>query len=387
MVNRLCKLSKSNSFFVFGARGVGKSTLLKNHFNIDNPENLYVDLLDPVLEDRYRLDADLLAREIDKRKDLRWVIIDEIQKAPRLLDLVHKHIENSKTLFAMSGSSARKLKRGGANLLAGRAFVYELYPFSSFELGSDFNLSFALEWGLLPKIFSYDNDQDRTEFLLSYSLTYIKEEIQVEQLIRKLQPFRLFLQVAAQNHGKLVNFSRIARQCGVDTTTIQNYYSILEDTLLGFFLPAWHLSVRKRQAQSPRFFFIDAGIARTLHGLTGSKLVPHTSAYGEAFESFIILEIKKMAAYLKKTWRLSYLLTKDDSEIDLIIERPGQKTICLEIKSSQSISKDVLKSFVNLSRDIKNSRCMCLSNDQLPQQVEHVECLYWKDGIKEIFEM
>lgn len=387
MVNRIVNISKTNSFFLFGARGSGKSTLLHAMFQESNRQFIYIDLLNLKVEDRYRLDPDLLQRELKQSKAVKWVIIDEIQKLPRLLDVVHDLIESTKIKFALSGSSARKLRRGGANLLAGRAFVYHLYPFTAVELANKFQLSTALEWGLLPKIYSYASDNDRLEYLLAYALTYLREEIQLEQIVRKLDPFRLFLQIAAQSHGKVVNYSKIAKQCGVDTTTVQNYYSILEDTLLGFILPAWHNSIRKRQIQAPKFYFIDAGIERALSGQLGVAIRPQTSSFGEAFESFVVLEIKKLCGYLNKTWSLSYLLTKDDSEIDLIIERPGKKLLCVEIKSTMALIKGDISAFVKLSADIKNSHSYCLSLDPKFQTIEHVECMHWQQGLKEIFEL
>lgn len=384
MVNRLINVSSTNSFFLFGPRGSGKSTLLHSLHPSDASHTIYIDLLNLKTEDRYRRDPDLLQRELRQNENVEWVVIDEIQKVPRLLDVVHDLIESTEIKFALSGSSARKLKRGGANLLAGRAFVYHLYPFTAHELGEHFSLATALEWGLLPKIYSYTLESDRTEYLLAYALTYLREEIQLEQIVRKLEPFQLFLQIAAQSHGKILNYSKIARQCGVDTATVQNYYSILEDTLIGFTLPAWHTSVRKRQNKAPKFFLIDAGIARSLAGEIGLEIRPGTSAFGDAFEAFIILEVKKLVSYLRKAWTLCYLLTKDDSEIDLIIDRPGKTTLCIEIKSTQTVRPEDISKFARISADVKNSESYCLSLDPSAQQIGHVKCRYWRDGLREI---
>lgn len=384
MVNRTLKPSKSNSFFLFGPRGSGKSTLLKTLFP-PSESILTIDLLNLTVEDRYRTDIGLLEREIIANKNYEWVIIDEVQKLPRLLDAVHSLIESTKVKFALSGSSARKLKRGGANLLAGRAFVYHLYPFSVFELDEQFDLQRSLEWGMLPKVWSFTADDDRLEYLHAYALTYLKEEIQLEQIVRNLEPFRLFLQIAAQTQGKVLNYSKIARQTGVDTTTVQNYYSILDDTLIGFTLSAYHTSIRKRQIQAPKFYFLDGGITRSLSGQLDVPLRPGTSAYGDAFEAFVMLEIRKNIDYFKKTWRMSYLLTKDDSEIDLIIERPGKKTLCIEIKSTDKLIEGDLTSFVKLSQDVPNSESICLSRDLRTQQIAHVKCQHWLHGMKDIF--
>ncbi len=197
----------------------------------------------------------------------------------------------------------------------------------------------------------------------SYCLTYFKEEIQAEQLVRKLEPFRRFLEVAAQMNGKIINYSKIGLAVGVESTTIQNYFSILEDTLLGITLPAFHESVRKRQRLAPKFYFFDTGVARALSGEIVSKLVESTYNYGNAFEQFVILEILKLASYKKKRWTFSYLRTKENVEIDLIIDRPQQSRFCIELKSSKLINRADISSFIKISQSIKNSQSLCLSND------------------------
>ena len=259
MINRLARLSRSNSFFILGPRGVGKSTLIKNYYNLQKESILYIDLLDPSVEDQYRLNPNVLKQQASARSRLKWVVIDEVQKLPRLLDVVHELIENTSIKFILSGSSARKLKRGGSNLLAGRAFMFYLYPFTSFELKEKFNLKKSLQWGMLPQVLKFKSNQDRKEYLKSYTLTYLREEIQMEQIVRKLTPFRKFLEVAAQMNGQIINFSKIGSDIGVDTTTVQNYYSILEDTLIGFHLQAYHTSIRKSQRLSPKFYLFDTG--------------------------------------------------------------------------------------------------------------------------------
>ena len=382
MVDRLIKFSNSQSFFLFGARGVGKSTLLKSYFK-GSANVKYIDLLSLKVEDRFRLNPDELSQIVLNEKP-DWIIIDEVQKLPKLLDLVHLHIEENKQKFALSGSSARKLKRGGANLLAGRASLNYLHPLSAFELKEDFNLNQALNWGLLPNILSLPEDSDKFDFLESYCLTYLKEEIVAEQVIRSLDPFRNFLPIAAQMSGKPLNFSKIAKNVGVDTTTVQNYFSILEDTLLGFSLPSYHNSIRKRQRKAPKFFFFDNGVLRALWGLLDQPVKESTSMYGNYFEHFVIQEIRKLADYKKKRFNYSYLLTKDDVEIDLILEQPNQPTILIEIKSTTNIQKEELSSFIKISKEFKNARSFCLSRDPQEKQFEHVTCLNWKDGIKKI---
>ncbi len=382
MVNRMAQLSQSNSFFILGPRGSGKSTLIRQRYS---KGSLYIDLLDPQVEDRYRLDPSTLSKELAGKPQIKRVIIDEVQKLPRILDVVHQLIEERNIQFILSGSSARKLKRGGANLLAGRAFVFHLYPFTSMELGHRFHLNTALHWGLLPRQINLKEDNDKKEYLKAYTLTYLKEEIQLEQIIRKLSPFRKFLEIAAQMNAKVVNYSKIARDIGVDTTTVQNYYSILEETLVGFYLNSYHRSIRKSQRLSPKFYLFDAGVCRALKGTLDIPLRPQTYDFGESFEHFIILEIIKLAEYKRKDWKYFYLLTKDGVEIDLIIDRPGQTTLCIEIKSSDRITDADVKNLNRLGVDIPESSLYCLSRDPVRKKIQNVLCLEWSEGIRDLF--
>ncbi len=290
MFDRSIKLPKNNSFFLFGARGTGKTHLLKQRF--EPPCSLYIDLLDPEENDTYSLFPNTLVEQLAALPEkTEWVVIDEIQKIPKLLDLIHQQIESSRFKFALSGSSARKLKHGGANLLAGRAFVNHLFPLTIREIGEEFSLEHALAWGTLPRIFALDNDEDRRDFLRTYAHTYLREEISQEQVVRKLEPFRRFLFVAAQMSARIINFSKIAREVGASTPTVQTYFQVLEDTLVGFLLDPFHESIRKRQRGNPKFYFFDTGVQRALENTLTVELRPQTYAYGLAFEHFVINEI------------------------------------------------------------------------------------------------
>ena len=244
MLGRTINLVKNHSFFLFGARGTGKTSLLKELF----PKNShFIDLLNLETEARYQLDPESLSRDLaELGPSVKHVVIDEIQKVPKLLDVVHRKIEEHRLHFILTGSSARKLKRGAANLLAGRAFVFHLFPFTAQEIGEEFDLHGALTFGTLPLASTLNDDRERRLFLKAYANTYLKEEVWGEQLIRKIEPFRKFLQVAAQSHGQIVNYSTIAQDVGVDDVTVKNYFSILEDTLVGILLPAYSGSARKQ---------------------------------------------------------------------------------------------------------------------------------------------
>ncbi|HHK40800.1 MAG TPA: ATP-binding protein [Planctomycetaceae bacterium] len=375
--------SRERSFFLFGARGTGKTTFLRSWFQ--GQDVLWIDLLDPVVEDRYARRPKLLSEQIEARGRGRgWVIIDEIQKVPKLLDVVHAEIERSGTRFALTGSSARKLKRGSTNLLAGRAFVYHLFPFTAGELGDSFDLQEALEYGTLPGHFELQDPRDKAEFLRAYALTYLKEEVWAEHLIRNLDPFRAFLEVAAQCDGEIINYTKIGRDVGVDPKTIQSYFQILEDTLLAHILEPYHRSVRKRQSKSPRFYFIDTGVSRALSRTLNVPLNPGTYAYGRAFEHLVITEIFRRCAYLRNDFRLSYLRTKDGAELDLIVERPGLPTALIEIKSSTRVDVTGLRHLKSFRQAIPDSEAFCLSQEAPARVVDGIRIMPWLEGLAEL---
>lgn len=372
---------------MFGARGVGKTTYLRDQFFKNKPA-LSINLLEPKEYDIYLKNPDELFRRvaaISPSKNSQWVFIDEIQKLPSILDVVHTLIEEKRFLFALTGSSARKLKRGAANLLAGRAFVYHLFPLSFSELRNEFELQSVLEWGSLPRVFELSG-QDKQEFLIAYTQTYLKEEILEEQIIRNIRPFRRFLEIAAQSSGQIINYSNIARDCGSDPVSVQKYFQILEDTLLGFHLEPFHESIRKRQRSNPKFYLFDLGVKRALDGTLGVSLIESTGAYGLSFEHLVIQEIIRLSSYARKNWKFSYLRTKDDAEVDLIIDRPGLSRVAIEIKSSKLIRESDMSSFAKISKDIPNSKVYCLSRDPNRKKIEHIECLFWQEGIQSILE-
>lgn len=384
MIKRLQLLSQKQSLFVFGPRGVGKSTLLRELFPTSSA--LYLDLLNPDIEDRLiKNPGDLIGMVKALPREVTHVIIDEIQKAPKLLDAIHLLIEQKQKLFVMSGSSARKLKYGAANLLAGRAIVYNLYPFSFLELGEKFDLTQALRFGTLPKLSELENDQEKQQYLMSYAHTYLKEEIKGEQLVRNLDPFRKFLEVAAQCNGKIINFANIARDVGVSEHNVKEYFAILEDTLLGFFLEPFVHSFRKRLSHKPKFYLFDPGIVRSLTNMLSAPLNIGSSAYGEVFEHYIILECIRLGNYFKPEFRFSYLKTKDDAEIDLVIERPGQTTIFIEIKSSNNVRPEQLRNLKQLTSDFGQCEAICLSLDPYARAIDHVTVLPWQQGLQQIF--
>lgn len=381
MYPRLINPLKSNSFFLFGARGTGKSTLLSKLFNSE--EALYLDLLDNEMVSRLMANPEELSRMLEESTKP-WCIIDEVQKVPDLLNVAHRFIEKKKIKFALTGSSARKLKRSDSNMLGGRAFLYKLFPLTHVELGKDFDLDDTLNFGSLAKLTEYSAEKERIAFLKSYVDTYLKEEILIEQLIRNLPPFRRFLEIAAANDTEIINYSNIARDVKSDPKNIANYYSILEDTLLGFFLEPFHTSIRKRQRQSPKFYWFDTGVRRALMGTIDYPVTKSSFEYGSLFESFIVNEIFRLLTYAEKSFKLSYIRVDDKEEIDLIIERPRMPTYLVEIKSAGFINENHVGSISRYHKDIKNSVPLLLSNDHVAKKINGVTCLHWKDGIREI---
>lgn len=365
---------------MFGARGVGKSTLLHQ---LLGSSALTFDLLDDEVFDRLMRQPKII-EEICEGGKFEWIMIDEVQRLPKLLNTVHRMIEMKKQKFALTGSSARKLKRGSANLLAGRAFVNHLFPLTSLELGESFDLFKTLHWGSLPKILSLETHDEKKAYLRSYSLTYIKEEVQAEQIVRKLEPFREFLGVAAQMSGKILNFSSIGREVGVHVPTVQSYYQILEETYLGFMLPQFHRSIRKSQMEAPKFYFFDNGVAKSLEGSLDSAPSPGTSVFGELFEAFVIQEVYRLNQYYAKDFRLSFYRTKAGTEVDLILSK-GRKLILVEIKSSEGIDEVNVRQFARLSKDFgPTARAYCISRDRLERTVEGVQCMPWQEFLKQL---
>ena len=384
MYSRQLILPKDHHLFLFGARNTGKSTLLENSFL--EKTTLFIDLLDDEQFNTMSRQPNELANRVQALDEsMTHVVIDEIQKVPKLLNTVQLLMRKTNKVFLMTGSSARQLKRGGANLLAGRAFVYNLYPLTATELGDDFNLDHALRWGTLPEAIVLNDDANKAEFLKAYAHTYLKEEIWAEHIIEKLDPFRRFLEVAAQNNGKIINYSNIARDVGVDDKTIKSYYTILEDTLIGFFLESYQHSFRKRLSKKPKFYFFDTGISRALLNLTSVPLLPQTNGYGNAFEHFIILECIRQASYSRKQFKFNYLRTPSDVEIDLIIERPGLPLLCIEIKSSTQVQAEMISGFSQITKDMPDAEIVVFSQDKYAKKINHILILPWQQGIKKYF--
>lgn len=387
MLERSIKPLTTQSFFLFGARGTGKTSLIKSLFGVGDGSHqvLYLDLLNLELEAKYQLNPELLYKELSALPpETSVVIIDEIQKVPRLLDVVHRKIEESSLKFVLTGSSARKLKLGGANLLAGRAVVFNLYPLLAEELGDQFDLHQALLFGTLPRVMMLPDPIEKRRSLIAYANTYLKEEVWGEQLVRKIEPFRRFLQVAAQSHGQPVNFNKIGRDVGVDHSTVRSYYSILEDTLLGFFLPAYSGSERQKLRKTPKFYLFDNGVKRALDGSIDFGLHHGSFDYGILFEQLVIAEVLRRIAYRELSIVPSFLATEGGAEIDLVLERAGRVEALIEIKSGSKVDVEDLKHLKALGRDFKGVAKYCLYGGDTRYREGDVVVVPWLAGVGEV---
>jgi predicted AAA+ superfamily ATPase len=321
------------SFFLFGPRGTGKSTWLKQVL----PDALRLDFLKSDLFLELSREPGRIEAIAGRRPARSWVILDEVQKIPHVLDEVHRLMESRRWRFALCGSSARKLRRGGANLLAGRAITLHMEGLSASELATHFDPKFSLEWGTLP--FIQTDRKNAAEILSAYVTTYLKEEIREEGLVRNVQPFVRFLSVAGQLNGQIVNGHNIAREAAVPRATVDTYFSILNDTLLGHFLPAWRPGVKVREHFHPKFYWFDSGVARAAAGL----LRDHAERVwlGTALETLIYHELRVYNEVTRKMRPISYYRTPAGVEIDFIVEtRKRQsgskpKVIAIEAKLSE----------------------------------------------------
>ncbi len=384
---RLCELPTNHSFFLFGPRGTGKSTLLEEWKStaLTTSSILHLDLLDPATEERYAMNPSLLGEELEA-SSVRWCVIDEVQKVPSLLDIAHSMIQKKKIHFALTGSSARKLKRGRANLLAGRAFDLKLHPMTYFELGKDFNLAETLRYGSLPGLLELETPKDKIRFLESYTRTYLKEEIQLEQIVRNVQRFRRFLAFAGQMNTKILSFSKLSAASGVDEKSVGRYFEILEDTLVGLILEPYDKSIRKRQKQRPKFYLFDTGIACQLREDLAGNLRTSSSLFGEIFEQWFILECHRLRDYRENGDQFYFLQTKDDSEIDLIIERKGQSPLLIEIKSAEVVTDDHLRHLRAFKKIAKHSRAMVVTRESRPRITsDGIEILPYGHALKDLY--
>ncbi len=364
MYSRLLQPPKGKNFFLFGPRGTGKSSWVRAHF----PEATYLDLLE---SDLYN---DLLARpsrleQLMPEKGHPWVIIDEVQRVPELLNEVHRLIEKRCCHFVLTGSSARKLRRRGVNLLAGRALTLSMHPLTACELGKDFRLEHSLRFGGLPCV--YTEDQPK-QYLESYVSTYLREEVQQEGFTRNLGAFSRFLESASFSQGAVINMSEVARDCAIERKVAENYFSILEDLLLAQRLPVFTKRAKRRMATHPKFYFFDVGVFRTLRPM-GSLDRPE-EVEGAAYESLFYQELRAVNAYSDKGYELYYWRTSTETEVDFVAY--GSRGIkAFEIKRSRKIDSKDLRGLKSFLADYPMANAYCVYGGERQEVIGGITCI------------
>ena len=354
------------AMFLFGARQVGKSTLLQERF----PEAIYYDLLIDTVKKAFKRNPDSLRLALIDKPAGTLVIVDEIQKVPELLDSVHWLMVNNGIRFVLSGSSSRKLKRSGANTLGGRANPRTLFPLVWNEV-TDFQIDRAVQNGMIPRHYLIDDAIDRLE---GYVEIYLREEIRDEAAVENIDAFEQFMEAAAISDGEMINYSNIASDCGVAAKTVKAYYQILKDTLMGYEIPAYTKVIKRKVVQAPKFYYFDVGLVNYLLGR--HRLRRGSEEYGHAFEHLVMQEIIAYRGYYRRREKISYWHTYNHQEVDCVI---GDAMVAIEIKSSEEVKtrhKNGLKAF---NEEHPDCRQILVSLDPITRTSGDVELIYVLD--------
>ena len=363
MFSRILSLNEASteSIFFWGARQTGKSTLLKQLF----PDAHYYDLLLSDEYSRLRFRPALLREECEMLDEGELVIIDEVQKIPALLDEVHWLMTERNLRFILCGSSARKLRRCGANLLGGRAIRKTLFPLVSAEI-PDFDIDVALNNGMLPRHYLIKDPRQRLE---AYVGDYLQQEIVAEAVVRRIDSFTRFLQVAALSDAAILNYTKIASDCGVSSKSVKEYFSILEETMLGYHIPAYSKVIRRKLVAAPKFYFFDVGIPNYL--MKRIPLKSGSSEYGHALEHLICQELKAYLSYRGIDKNLSYWRTSDHRyEVDFIV---GDAEVAIEVKSSDTVDSSETRGLRAFSEEHPSARLIIVSMEQRPRRHKDIE--------------
>lgn len=381
MLKRYTQLkdAETDSIFLFGARQTGKTTLINELF----PHAVQYDLLDSSTFERLERNPSLLYQELEMLPPDTLVIIDEIQLIPILLNEVHRLIVKNQLRFVLSGSSARKLKRKGVNMLGGRALRNYMYPLVSCEI-EDFDLLRALQNGMIPRHYLAPNPSILWRRIQAYITVYLREEIKEESLVRNLSTFNKFLEVAAMTDGEMVVWNNIAQDCGIDSKTVKEYFSILEETLVGYMIPAYSRKVKRNIRQAPRFYYFDLCIPNYLLGR--KNLQQGSTDFGHAFEHLMIQELVAYLGYHNIEGGLSYWHTYTDLEVDAII---GDALVAIEFKSSKEVQPRHLNGLKAFKEENPDCRAIVVSMDERPRLLQGFEIypavdflrMLWKDEI------
>lgn len=371
MYPRLIQPPKDKSFFLFGPRGTGKTTWVRSSF----PDAVYLDLLEAELFNDLLANPQRLANFIPKDFN-NWVIIDEVQKIPDLFNEVHRLIEKYKYKFILTGSSARKIRRKGPNLLAGRALTYSLHSLTVSELGQDFDLDHSLRYGQLPCVYT---EQDPRGYLESYVRTYLEEEVRQEGLTRNLGAFYRFLEAASFSQGSVLNISSVARDCAVQRKVVENYFSILEDLLIAYRVPIFSRKAKRRLAAHPKFYFFDVGVYRTLRS-AGPLDMPE-EIEGAVFETLLFQEFNAVNAALGLGYKIYYWRTSNNTEVDFVLY--GDKGIlAFEVKRTRKVANSMLRGLRSFLADYPMAKAYFIYGGERRMREGDIEIIPMSDILK-----
>ena len=365
-------LLTKKSFFLFGPRATGKSFLIRQQLREDS---VVIDLLDnrvyaELLEKPHHL-SQILALQPQQKT----VVIDEVQRIPELLNEVHRLIEEKHYRFLLTGSSARRLRARGVNLLAGRAWEAQLFPLTM-RVIEGFDLQLYLLYGGLPAVYQSEYPQEE---LQAYVKTYLQEEIQAEAFVRKVPAFTRFMSVASLTSGTMINFSSLANDVGLSPLSVREYYQILQDTFLGFLLPAWQKSQKRKPVATAKFYYFDLGVKNTLAGITA--LPKQSDLYGQAFEHFIAIELRAFLSYERVTRPLSYWRSQKGHEVDFIVG----DDIAIEVKSTDHIVDKHLKHIKLLKEENICQQYYVISHDALERVQDGIHIMHWKTFLQALY--
>jgi len=373
MYSRLIKTKNNKSFFLFGPRGTGKTTWVKKAF----PAGVYIDLLESRLFNELLADPQRLENLIPKNFN-NWIIIDEVQRIPELLNEVHRLIEKYKYKFILTGSSARKLRRKGQNLLAGRALTYLMHPLTAIELGQDFNSDHSLKFGHLPSVYV---ESDPEKYLESYIKTYLQEEIQQEGFTRNLGAFSRFLEAASFSQASILNVSEVARECAVERKVVENYFTILEDLLLAYRIPIFSKRAKRRLVSHPKFYFFDVGVFRTLRPM--GPLDAPEEVGGISCESLFFQELKAVNDYYSLGYKIYYWRTSNNLEVDFVLYgRRGLKAF--EIKRRRKISSKMLTGLKAFIKDYPESETYFIYGGSRQMSYGEINVIPFAEALKNL---
>ncbi len=365
----------AGSFFLFGPRGTGKSTWLEQHF----ADALWINLLEPDVHRQFVARPERLAERLEGHPDKKTVVIDEVQKVPELLTVVHQFIERKAGFrFILTGSSARKLKRSGIDLMAGRATISFAHPFMASELGSDFRLEDALRLGMVPLILGAP-DPEKT--LAAYVMLYVREEVMAEGLVRDIGGFSRFLEAISFSHASLLNIAEVSRECEVSRKTVEGYVSVVEDMLLGHRLPVFSRRAKRRLIKQAKFYCFDAGVFRSLRP-KGPLDCPN-EIDGAALEGLVYQHLKAWVDYSKETNGIYFWRTQAGTEVDFVVYGESQ-FIAMEVKNSRKVNRKDLRALKTFRSDYPECKTVLIYRGTERLLVDDVWCLPCEEFLRQL---